>query len=327
MTPTRGSDTHGPWSWPIAAARALCLAAMLAFAAGGCSVRNLAANSLGDALAASSSGFAEDEDPDLIGAAAPFSLKLMEGVLAETPRHRGLLLAAARAFVQYAYAYVEQRADELEDSDLQAAHAQRDRARRLYLRARSYGLRGLETTYPGWSTALQADPAAAAARLQADDLALAYWTAVASAAAIALAKDDPFLVAELPAVEALLRRVLALDEGFDHGAAHVFMIGFEMSRAALTAGAPGRARRHFARAVELSAGSHAGPYVTLAEAVSIPERNRAEFETVLQHALRIDAGARPEWRLANSVLQRRARWLLARAHEHFPDSPFSERTP
>ncbi len=56
----------------------------------------------------------------------------MESVLAESPHHRGLLLAATQGFVQYTYAYVELRADELEDKDLQAAYAQRERARRLY---------------------------------------------------------------------------------------------------------------------------------------------------------------------------------------------------
>src|SRR5688500_10592607 len=74
--------------------------------ASGCSVRTLAVNSMGDALAASGSGFGTDNDPELVGAAAPFSLKLMESVLAESPNHKGLLLAATQGFVQYAYAYV-----------------------------------------------------------------------------------------------------------------------------------------------------------------------------------------------------------------------------
>ena len=305
-----GSTSKG---WALALALAACLAAS------GCSVRSLALNSVGDALAASGSGFGSDDDPELVGAAAPFSLKLIESVLAETPQHRGLLLAATQGFVQYAYAFVELKADELEDTNLQAAYAQRARAARMYLRARDYGLRGLESAYPGITKALRTDPAAALAKSTRDDVGLLYWTGVAWAAAISLAKDDPFLVADLPAVEALVGRALVLDETYDTGALHVFMINYEMGRAGLSAGAPARARRHFTRAIELTGGAHAAPYVTLAEAVSIAERNREEFESLLQGVLKLDIGAKPEWRLVNTVMQRRARWLLNRTEKLFAD--------
>lgn len=303
----------------LAKGYALIVAMTLFLSTSGCSVRNFAVNSMGDALAASGSGFGADEDPELIGAAAPFSLKLMESILAESPSHRGLLLAATQGFVQYAYAFVELRADEIEDRDLQAAYAQRERARRLYLRARDYGLRGLETTHPGMAKALRADPAGAAARATESDTALLYWTGVAWAAAISLSKDDPFLIADLPVAEALVRRALALEETYDHGTIHVFLISYEMSRAGLSPGAAERARNHYARAMELTGGLHAGPYVTLAESASIAERNRREFEELLARALKLDINARPEWRLVNKVMQQRARWLLSRTEKLFAD--------
>ena len=298
---------------------ALLVALALAFAASGCSIRNIAVNSMGDALAASGSSFGSDDDPELIGAAVPFSLKLMESVLAEAPKHRGLLLAAAQGFVQYSYAFVEMGADELEDMDVRAAYVQRDRARRLYLRARNYGLRGLETTHPGLGKALRSNPVAAVAQTTEEDVALLYWTGVAWAAAISLSKDNPYLVSELPIAEALVRRALELNESYDHGAIHVFMISYEMSRAGMSADAAARARGHFARAVELTGGLQASPYVALAEAASVTERNRGEFEQLLQQALKIDLGLKPEWRLVNTVMQRRARWLLARTDTLFAD--------
>ncbi len=319
MVHARISSSGSARPSPRARGCALLAAFALALAASGCSVRNVAVNSMAGALAASGSGFGSDDDPELIGAAAPFSLKLMESILAEAPNHRGLLLAAAQGFVQYSYAFVEMRADELEDKDLQSAYAQRERARRLYLRARNYGLRGLETTHPGLGKALKTDPARAVAEATTEDVALLYWTSVAWAAAISLSKDDAFLISELPIAEALVRRALELEEAYDHGTIHVFLISYEMSRAGLSAEAPARARRHFARAVELTGGMHAAPYVTLAESVSIAERNRKEFEQSLQHALMLDSAAKPEWRLVNTVMQRRARWLLAHADRLFAD--------
>jgi len=285
----------------------------------GCSVRTFAVNQVGDALASSGSSFGSDNDIELVGAAAPFSLKLTESVLAETPDHRGLLLAASRGFVQYAYAYVELPADELEDRDLKAAYAQRERARALYIRARDYGLRGLETSNPGLTQAIKGDPSKALSATTAGDVELLYWTAAAWAAAISLSKDDPHMLAELPVVEAMARRALALDEAFDHGAIHVFLISYEMSRAGMNPGATRRARVHFARAIELSAGKEAAPYVTYAEAVCIAQGDRAEFRKILQHALRIDANEQPRSRLVNLVMQRRARWLLGRTDQLFLD--------
>ena len=61
----------------------------------GCSVRQIAMDRLGDGLSTSGKAFAADDDPELIRAASPFSLKLMDSVLDERPRHVGLLAAAA----------------------------------------------------------------------------------------------------------------------------------------------------------------------------------------------------------------------------------------
>src|SRR5262245_15256070 len=98
-------------------ARAGLACLLAALACGGCSIRRYALNQAADALAGSSTTFASDDDPELVKAAAPFSLKLMESLLAENPQHRGLLTSAASGFTQYAYAFVEDEADEIEPRD------------------------------------------------------------------------------------------------------------------------------------------------------------------------------------------------------------------
>ena len=278
---------------------------------------------MGNALASSGDTFASDNDPELIKAAVPFSLKLMESLLAESPKHKGLLFATASGFTQYAYAFVQQDADELEDTDVAAATEMKARARKLYLRARDYGLRGLEVNHRGIETALYNDPQQAVLVATKKDVPLLYWTAVSWAAAISDAKDNPDLIADLPKVEALIDRALELDESFDHGAIHSFLITYEMSRQ----GAPGdpvaRTREHFDRAVELSNGQLAGPFVAYAEAVCVQKQDLAGFKSMLERALAIDPDARPEWRLVNLIMQRRAQWLLSRADDLFltPENP------
>jgi predicted anti-sigma-YlaC factor YlaD len=285
----------------------------------GCSIRQYALNNVSDALANGGSAFAADDDPELVRAAAPFSLKLTESLLAENPRHAGLLLAAARGFTQYAYAFVQQEAEELEERDVGRATVLQERARRLYRRALDYALRAMLLRQPGVAFEMQEDPRRSAAKFGREDVALLYWTAAAWGALIGLSKDSPESLAELPAMEALIDRALELDESFEHGAIHTFLIGYEMARPSGAADAARRARAHFDRANELSAGADAAPYVALAESVAVPEQQRDEFERLLKQALRIDVDRHPENRLANLVAQRRARWLLGRAERLFSE--------
>jgi predicted anti-sigma-YlaC factor YlaD len=283
----------------------------------GCSFKRMAVNKLGDALASGGTAFASDDDPELVKAAAPFSLKLMEGLLAESPRHQGLLFASASGFTQYAYAFVQQEAEELEERDFAAAEALKARARKLYLRARDYGLRGLEVSRPGFTEALRRTPREAVRAATRRDVRLLYWTAASWGAAISMSKDNPELIADQGIVESIIDRALELDETFDQGAIHSFLITYEMARPSAGAQAEERARRHFARAVELSKAQLAGPYVSLAEAVAVPKQNQAEFKALLEQALAVNPDARPESRLVNLVIQRRARWLLAKADDLF----------
>ena len=203
---------------------ALCLALLATQA---CSVRQYALNTLGDAIAGGGDTYAADGDIELVGAATPFGLKTIESLLSEVPEHRGLLLAAARGFTQYAYVYVHAPAELLMERDVAAGYSQLARARALYVRARDYGLRGL--------------------------------------------RQDPGR-----------RCAPVLD-------------------------------------VRGLGGRQAGPYVSLAESVCVEKRARREFEALLRQALQVDADARPEWRLANLVMQRRAHHLLERAGELFPE--------
>src|SRR2546423_5823402 len=123
-----------------------------------CSPKQFAINRIGDALANPGTTWSSDDDPQLIAQAAPFSLKLIESLLESSPKHEGLLLAAASGFTQYSYAFVQQEADFVEDSSLDRASALRLRARKLDLRGRDYGLRGLDARHPGFSASLRQNP-------------------------------------------------------------------------------------------------------------------------------------------------------------------------
>lgn len=290
---------------------------ILALLSAGCSIKKVAVNAMADAIAQSGDTYAGDNDIDFVGQATPFGLKTMEGLLEEAPEHSGLLLAAARGFTQYAYVFIEQPANEIEAFDVAQAYRQRNRARLMYLRARDYGLRGLEVQNHQFTTNILRNPDEALSTTTVEDVPLLYWTAAAWASLISLSKDDPAAVADLPSVEALIKRALVLDESFNKGALHIFLVSYEMSQKGVHEGSENRARQHFARALELADGMQAAPYLAHAEAISIANNDREEYEHMLNDALAVDVDADPQNRLANLVMQRRARWLLANRDLYF----------
>jgi len=291
---------------------------LVVFSSTGCSVKKYAISKLGDSLASqSSSSFATDDDPELVGDALPFALKLMEGLLDQVPQHRGLLFATSSGFTQYSYVWVQQPAEEMEQVDLERAKVMHLRARKLYLRARDYGIRGLEVKHPNFGASLRHDPRSAVLVAKKIDVPLLYWTAAAWGAAISVSKDDPDLVADQPIVEALIDRSLQLDTDFDDGAIHGFLISYESARQGAKGDFAARSREQFNRQVELTSGLLASPYISLAETVSVSKQDRAEFDSLLKRALAIDPDAKPQWRLTNIVMQRRARWLLSREDDLF----------
>ncbi|HSL91284.1 MAG TPA: TRAP transporter TatT component family protein [Candidatus Limnocylindrales bacterium] len=282
----------------------------------GCSPRTFVLHNVADAVSSGGEGFTTDDDPELVRDSLPFALKAMESLLEEQPDHRGLLTSLARGFTQYSAAFVWQ--DAVEASDPEDSRPGRVRARRLYLRAREYGLRGLSVGRPGFREEFAADPAKAASKMERDDVPLLFWTGVSWSLAISTAQDDPEMLADLPRCEVLMRRALALREDFDGGAIHEYFIAFEGGRPEAMGGSAARAKRHFERAMQLSRGRKVSPLVTLAETVSVRAQDRKEFLELLDRALSFDArGEAPEYRMANLLVQRKARWLKGRVDDLF----------
>jgi len=283
----------------------------------GCSVKKFVAKRVGNVFSNSGTVYASDDDIELVGSAIPFGLKTIESLLAEVPEHYDLLIAAARGFTQYAYAYVALPAFEAEESNRRRSQELRKRAKRLYIRGRDYALRALELSHPGFVANLRQDSHATLANLKTKHVPELYWAAVSWSAAISMDKQDMDLVADLHLIEPMIRRCLVLDDEFDNGAIHDFMITFEASRSSAQGGSAERARRHFERAMALADGRKIAPLVSVAESVSVSAQNRKEFRALLRRALSFDVDSAREYRLANLIAQKRARLLMSRIDDLF----------
>ncbi|MEO8074981.1 MAG: TRAP transporter TatT component family protein [Acidobacteriota bacterium] len=295
---------------------AILIITFTALAAPGCSPKKMGISRMADALSSTASTFSRDTDPEFVRLAAPSTLKMVEMLLDQQPRHEGLLMTACSGFTQYAYGFLQTDADLAADASGASARELRTRATAMYDRARDYCLRGLEVRHPGIRQALPKDAAGALASMTKGDVPALYWSAAAWGGSLSLADNPLVRLGELAIVRRMLTRALELDETWELGALHEAMIPLD-GLPMLLGGSSARARSHFDRAVALSNGESAFAYLAMASSVARPAKDRAAFEQFLRAALAIDVSKQPSLRLANVIAQKRARVLLSRVNSLF----------
>ena len=302
---------------PVAVA-VLCVLIVL----GGCrSLKQIAIDTVIDSLTGDAgSVFTGDDDPQLIADALPFSLKLYEALLTQSPNNADLLLTTGMGFVMYANAFVQAPSDRLSDDQFEQRNEMRARAKKLYLRGRNYLLDALEVRQPGFkNAALFGETADLKERLAGageEDIPILYWCSAGWMGAVSIDSLDLRLGMTRDNAIALMDRALEIDETWGEGTIHEFYISYYGSLPVMLGGSEEKARRHFERAVELSEGRKPGPYVALASAVSIKNQDVEEFRELLGKALKIE-NVDPDSRLVTIITQEKARWLLDHIDDYF----------
>lgn len=271
-----------------------CLALLLLLSA--CSPRLLLVRGVADELASQGQAANDESDLGLAKDASAFYLKLSEALLRQDPGNAKLAESVAAGFTQYAYAFLAFEADKIESRDARAAQALRERAARMYLRARDHALR-----------ALPAQPQL----LKPEQAGLAYWAAAAWGGYISFSKDSPEAVADLPSAIEWAKRAYALQPEFGAGSLASLMGTFELAR---PGGSSVQALRYFDQAIGFGQGSQAGPLLAKAEGIAQAAQDKATFIALLQAALST-AQAHPN--LTNELMRERALWLLGQADDLF----------
>jgi predicted anti-sigma-YlaC factor YlaD len=296
-------------------------ACAIIFLYGGCSINKMATKAVANALtgAGASAVFTGDSDPRLVGDALPFAIKMYEALLDQQPNHQGLILTTGSLFVMYANAFVQGPAEMLPRTEYRERREGRDRAKLLYLRGLEILRSGLDKKYPGFNEAgTDGKLDAALSRTKKEDVPLLYWTVAASLSAYSL---DPFnleLGMRIGELHAMIQRAYELDPDFNDGAIDDFFILFYASLPESLGGDKSKVDTHFKLAVEKSRGLSAGPYVSYAQAVSVPAQDYETFQKYLETALAVDPDENPFNRLVNIVSQRKAQYLLDNASNYFP---------
>ena len=244
-------------------------------------------------------------DLELVCDGAPSYLLLLDSLLVSEPDNARLLLHGTQAYTAYA--------------SLMPECGRPERAAVLGERAREYGLR-LLGTHKDLAGAAQVPLAGFSEALQSvgsGEVEKLFWGGYGWATWIGFSKGAPAAVADLPKVEQLMLRVLALDEGFYHGGAHLFLGIYHGSRPVLLGGRPEVSRVHFERALALGERRFLPALVAYAEYYARLTLDRELYVRLLEEVLAFDLAQAPDLTLPNVLAKRRAQKLLGQADEFF----------
>ncbi len=264
---------------------------------------NIPANYLASSVA---DGIRNQPDVDTAGVGIPSYLLMVDGLLVKSPRESGLLMAGARLYSTYATLFVKEEARKLVLSDQALEYARRamciEEPRFCTKEARAYPrflelVRGISNR---------------------DHLPHLYTYATTWAAWIQANSSRWSSLADVPKVQALLEAVVVLDEGYDHGQAHVYLGVINAQLPPSMGGHPDVARAHFERAIELSKGHNLIAKVEYARTYARLLFDRDLHDRLLKEVL----AANPRVNgltLSNVIAQQQAHILLAESEEYFEE--------
>jgi len=296
----------------------LPLAALLCL---NCSINTLVANSL--TSAGSSTVFTGDSDPELVGDAIPFAIKIYEALLDSSPKHQGLMLVTGSLFVMYANAYVQGPAERLPQNQWREREEGLKRAKQLYLRGDAILYRALNEKYRGFSEAAAKEETLQPflKKCKKEDTGLLYWAVAGGLAAFSLDIFDFDLAARIPEWKLMIERAYELDPNYSGATLDEFLILFYGSLPELMGGSKELAKTHYQRALDKTGGNSAGAYVSYAQSICVPAQDYETFKDCLEKALAIDPNADVSTRLVTIITQQKARWLLDNAWSYFSFLP------
>jgi hypothetical protein len=234
----------------------------------------------------------------------PAYLMLLDGMVEAWPHNAQLLIAAAQGYSSFASVFLE---------DQESEHTKRLTGKAKQYALRSLDLKGLKDPLQRPFDEFKED----LKRFGKKEVSYLFWGATCWASWISLNLDSMEAVAELPKVEAMMQRVLSLDEAFYYGGPHLFMGIWFASRPKIAGGDLKRAQGHFLKAIELGQGKFLMAYVYYASTYARQAMDKDLFASLLEGVLKSPADDPPELTLLNTVAKKKAHDLLGRVEEYF----------
>jgi len=250
-----------------------------------------------------SAAMLDNDDPAVVEAGTASYLLLLDALVRQEPESPVFRQAAASLNSAYAGAFVKDPA----------------RAAGLTDKALAYALEALCLSDKELCEARKLPLEEFRVRLDAleqEDVALIYTTGTAWAGWIQAHSDDWNAVADMPRVEALMQRVITLDETYQGGAAHLYLGGLATVLPPALGGRPEVGKTHFEKAIALSQGHNLMAKVVYAKNYARGIFDRELHDRLLNEVLSADPRY-PGWTLSNTLARQEAAALLKSADEFF----------
>ena len=209
--------------WELIAAISLLLVSAA------CDTTKFAADSTSGLFERSAPAFEQYWDYDTAGKAAPATIVQLEGILHIVPDNPKILLQLSRAYLGYAYGWIEDQAEDAEFAgDVDETERLQKRAQLMYLRASDLSkqllgqyAKGFEKVSKGgiedFETWLKKN-----FKKKADAEPL-LWAGYTLGSYINMSKDDMNAVADLAYAKAMVERSVELDHSYYHGTGLTFL--------------------------------------------------------------------------------------------------------
>lgn len=248
----------------------------------------------------------KNSDVELVKDAMPASLVQMDGFLEADPENEDLLLRAAEANGGYAFLF-------LMDTD-------KPRARKLYQKSKDYALRVLlkNSDFQEAFTKSEDEFTSALKTFDKDDVRALFLAANNWLSWIGLSHaDDTKALTDLPKVEAIMNRVVELDDTFNYGCVHAMLGSYLASRPVMLGGNPKEADWHFKQAFEISDSKYLMWKYLYAKFYAVQIQDRELFVSTLQEVISSPENLLPEKNFVNEAARMKSKILLAEADELF----------
>ena len=273
---------------------------ILLMATGCATIVGNATGSLAESL---SNGILNQDDPELVRDGAPAYLLLVDGLIADNPESEPLLLAGATLYGAYAGAFVTDA-----DRGLKLANRARDFGTRVLCLKREKVCAAINQPFESFEAVLP--------ELGMKDLDALYAFASTWATWIQANSGDWNAIAEVPKIEAAMKRVVALEPEFEAGWPHLYLGVLATQLPPAYGGKPEDGLKHFDVAREMSQGQNLMVDVMCAQQYARLVFDKELHDSLLSSVLSSDATA-TGFTLTNTLAQEQAAELLAESDDYF----------
>jgi len=244
-----------------------------------------------------------NNDLATVEAGAPAYLLMVDSLLYRNPDNESLLRGASNIYTSYTTVFVKDQA----------------RAKKLTEKALNYALRAICVRRPqtcGFRDINFQEFKNILLSLEKKDVPDLFTLGSAWATWIQMHREDWNAVAEISRVEAIMKRVIDLDELYQDGASHLYLGVLATFIPPALGGKPDVGQKHFERALEISKDKNLMVKVLYAQHYARLMFDQKLYDRLLNEVLEAKTDV-PGYTLSNTLAKKRARELLKSGKEYF----------